>query len=70
MIVRRCISFLSAQGGDINGRMRVIFVLAAVLGLRNSEIRRLVWRDVDLAGMQLRIDMLHAKNRSPGLWLR
>lgn len=47
-----------------NKRMRVIFVLAAVLGLRNSEIRRLVWRDVDLVAKQLRIDMLHAKNRS------
>lgn len=45
-------------------RMRVIFVLAAVLGLRNSEIRRLVWRDVDLAAKRLRVDMLHAKNRS------
>ena len=45
-------------------RMRVIFTLAAVLGLRNSEIRRLVWRDMDLAAKRLRVDMLHAKNRS------
>jgi len=47
-----------------NERMRVILVLAAVLGLRNSEIRRLVWRDVDLSTKRLRVDMLHAKNRS------
>ena len=45
-------------------RMRAVFVLAAVLGLRNSEIRRLVWRDVDLVAGRLRVDMLHAKNRS------
>ena len=44
-------------------RMRSVFVFAAVLGLRNSEIRRLVWRDVDLAAGRLRVDMLHAKNR-------
>jgi integrase len=44
--------------------MRAIFVLAGVLGLRNSEIRRLRWGDVDLAHQTLRIDMLHAKNRT------
>jgi integrase len=45
-------------------RMRAIFALAGVLGLRNSEIRRLRWRDVDLVRRELRVDMLHAKNRS------
>jgi integrase len=45
-------------------RIRAIFVLAGVLGLRNSEIRRLVWRDVDLVRRRLRVDMLHSKNRS------
>lgn len=45
-------------------RLRAIFVLAGVLGLRNSEIRRLRWRDVDLLHRRLRVDMLHSKNRS------
>jgi integrase len=45
-------------------RMRAIFALAGVLGLRNSEIRRLRWRDLDLVHRKLRVDMLHAKNRS------
>ena len=45
-------------------RVRAIFTLAGVLGLRNSEIRRLLWRDVDLVHRKLRVDMLHAKNRS------
>jgi len=45
-------------------RMRAVFVLAGVLGLRNSEIRRLRWRDVDLDRGRLRVDMLHSKNRS------
>ena len=45
-------------------RVRAIFALAGVLGLRNSEIRRLRWRDLDLAHRRLRVDMLHAKNRS------
>ena len=45
-------------------RVRAIFTLAGVLGLRNSEIRRLLWQDVDLVHRKLRVDMLHAKNRS------
>jgi integrase len=45
-------------------RIRAVFALAGVLGLRNSEIRRLRWRDVDLVHRELRVDMLHAKNRS------
>ena len=48
-------------------RTRAISVLAAVLGLRNSEIRRLLWRNVDLAAKRVRVDMLHAKNRSERL---
>lgn len=45
-------------------RVRAMFALAGVLGLRNSEMRRLVWRDVDMVNGRLRVDMLHAKNRS------
>ncbi|MCP4005193.1 MAG: site-specific integrase [bacterium] len=45
-------------------RLKAIFALAGVLGLRNSEIRRLKWRDVDLINRRLRVDMLHSKNRS------
>ena len=45
-------------------RLRAVFAIAGVLGLRNSEIRRLRWRDVDLVYRRLRVDMLHSKNRS------